>query len=51
MYLIVGMNTQLGVTVGILAVCILILKRTWWDKLTDETWEPVADKPQKALFH
>ena len=51
MYLIVGMNTQFGVTLGILAVCVLILKRTWWDKLTDETWEPVADKPQKALFH
>ena len=42
------MNTQLLVTVGILAVCILILKKTWCaDKLADEKWEePVRGKAQ-----
>ncbi len=52
MYLIVRMNTQLLVTVGILAVCMLILKKTWWDKLADEKWEePITEKPKSVLFH
>ncbi len=51
MYLIVRMNTELLVTVGILAVCLVILKKTWWDKLGDETWEPVTEPPRKVLSH
>ena len=33
MYLILSMHLPLFVTLGILAVIILILKRTWWNKL------------------
>lgn len=52
MYLIVRMNTQLLITTGILTVCILILKRTWWDRLNDSTWEePVLEKPTSVLSH
>jgi len=35
MYLILMQKLPLLVTVGVLAVIILILKRTWWDKLKD----------------
>jgi SSS family solute:Na+ symporter len=35
MYLILSMNTPLWITIGILAVIIAVLKRTWWDKLED----------------
>jgi Na+/proline symporter len=35
MYLILAQKTSLMVTVAILAVTILILKRTWWNKLND----------------
>lgn len=35
MYLILSMNTPLWITIGILAVIVTILKRTWWDKLED----------------
>ena len=51
MYLIVRMNTELGVTVAILAVCLVILKRTWWDKLGDETEEPIAELPKRVFSH
>jgi len=33
MYLVLGQHMPLLVTVGILAVIILILKKTWWDRL------------------
>ncbi len=35
-YLVLGMNTSLFVSLGILAVTIIILKRTWWDKLGEQ---------------
>lgn len=35
MYLILSQKIPLLVTVGILAVIVLILKKTWWDKLKD----------------
>jgi SSS family solute:Na+ symporter len=35
MYLILAQKTSLAVTIGILVVTILILKRTWWNKLND----------------
>ncbi|AYL94097.1 sodium:solute symporter family protein [Mucilaginibacter celer] len=35
MYLILAQKTSLMVTIAILAVAVLILKRTWWNKLND----------------
>jgi hypothetical protein len=35
MYLILSMHLPLFITLAILAVIIIILKRTWWDKLED----------------
>ena len=35
MYLILSMHLPLFITIAILAVIIIILKRTWWDKLED----------------
>ena len=35
MYLILSMYTPLWVTIAILAIIIVVLKRTWWDKLED----------------
>ena len=32
-YLVIKMNMHLAITAGIVIVCILIMKRTWWDKL------------------
>jgi SSS family solute:Na+ symporter len=35
MYFILSMHTPLWITLGILAVIVAVLKRTWWDKLED----------------
>jgi Na+/proline symporter len=35
MYLVLSQSLPLLITVGILAVMIIILKKTWWDKLKD----------------
>jgi mannose/fructose/N-acetylgalactosamine-specific phosphotransferase system component IID len=35
MYLITGMFESLWITIGILAIIILVLKRTWWNRLED----------------
>ena len=35
MYLIMGMYKPLAITVAILAVIVVILKRTWWNRLED----------------
>ncbi|MCX6315709.1 MAG: Na+:solute symporter [Bacteroidetes bacterium] len=35
MYLILGMHSPLLITIGILVAIIIILKRTWWNKLED----------------
>lgn len=44
-YLVLGMHTSLFVALGILIVTIVILKRTWWDKLAeqDRTLDPIKD--------
>lgn len=35
MYLVLSMHLPLFITIGVLAIIILILKRTWWHKLED----------------
>lgn len=35
MYLILSMQTPLWITIAILAVVIIVLKKTWWNKLED----------------
>ena len=35
-YLVMKMFTELGIVLGVLLVCGVILKRTWWDRLDDE---------------
>lgn len=35
MYFILSMQTPLWITIGILAIIVLILKKTWWNKLED----------------
>jgi SSS family solute:Na+ symporter len=35
MYLILSMQTPLWITIAILAVIIIVLKKTWWNKLED----------------
>ncbi len=35
MYLVLQQKMPLLVTIGILAVVIIILKKTWWNKLKD----------------
>ncbi len=35
MYFILSMQTPLWITIGILTIIILILKKTWWNKLED----------------
>ena len=35
MYFILGKKLPLGITIGVMVLIILILKRTWWDKLED----------------
>jgi solute:Na+ symporter, SSS family len=32
-YLVIKMNTHLLITAGIVIVCIVIMKKTWWDRL------------------
>ncbi|MEZ0483864.1 sodium:solute symporter family protein [Fibrella aquatica] len=46
MYLVIRMYAELTVTVGILAVCIIILKRTWWNNLPTDAPEVV----KKVVF-
>ena len=35
MYFILGMHTPLFATIAVLAIIVIILKRTWWNKLED----------------
>jgi SSS family solute:Na+ symporter len=35
MYLVLWQNTPLLITIAILAVMMVILKRTWWNKLKE----------------
>ncbi|MFT2008307.1 sodium:solute symporter family protein [Pontibacter sp. 13R65] len=46
-YLVLQMFTELAVVLGVLSVCGVILKRTWWDKLYSE--EEKANRREKAL--
>lgn len=48
MYLIVRMYTELGITLGILAVCMVILKRTWWNNLPTDAPEVLQ---KRVLTH
>ncbi|MFC2129143.1 sodium:solute symporter family protein [Bacteroidota bacterium] len=34
-YLVIKMNLHLLITAGIIIVCMVIMKKTWWDRLTD----------------
>ncbi|MCC6459763.1 MAG: Na+:solute symporter [Saprospiraceae bacterium] len=43
MYLILGQTRALLVTVAVLLLCALILKRSWWDRLTPDA--PAAPPP------
>lgn len=35
MYIVLHMNSEAGITAGIFFIVVLILKRTWWNKLED----------------
>ncbi|WP_207428944.1 sodium:solute symporter family protein [Pedobacter sp. SYSU D00535] len=43
MYLILGMKAPLAVTVLILTVLVIVLKKTWWDKLNEEPQVSATD--------
>lgn len=51
MYLIISRYTELAITIGVLVVCVIILKQTWWNKLPVEQIEPVSMKAETALAH
>ncbi|OZI07137.1 sodium:solute symporter [Siphonobacter sp. BAB-5385] len=43
MYLILKMNVELTITLGVLGLCVVILKKTWWDRLpTEEPASPAS---------
>ena len=48
-YLVLGMHTSLFVALGILLVALVILKRTWWDKLSEQE-QTVAPVNQQATL-
>ena len=50
MYLIIGKHTELYITLGIFAVCAIILKQTWWNKLPKEKAEPVPIKAEAVVM-
>ncbi|MCC9137601.1 sodium:solute symporter family protein [Pontibacter silvestris] len=35
-YLVISMHTELFISLGIFFVCVLILKKTWWDRLNND---------------
>ncbi len=45
MYLILKMNVELTITLGVLGLCVVILKKTWWDRL------PTEEPASKASAH
>ncbi len=49
MYLILGMHKELGVTIGVLLSCGLILKKTWWDRLSAKPPHKTFHGPYKAV--
>ena len=48
MYLIIKMNTEFLITLGVLAVCAVILKKTWWNHLPTDTPEVIQ---KRVLTH
>ncbi len=34
-YLVIKMNLHLAITAGIVIICMVIMKKTWWDRLSD----------------
>jgi SSS family solute:Na+ symporter len=51
MYLIISMYTELYITLAILAVCAVILRKTWWDKLPAEKPAPISVSTKSVLMH
>ena len=49
MYLVLWMKMPLVITVIILSVIILVLKKTWWDKLEDDSGTIIKKGPKPAL--
>jgi Na+/proline symporter len=47
MYLVLGQTGALMATVAILIVCALVLKRTWWDRLTPQEEQPEQAEGEK----
>ena len=45
MYIVLGMQLPLIVTLALITIIVLILKKTWWNKL-DEDNETMISKPQ-----
>ncbi|GGK87854.1 sodium:solute symporter family protein [Rufibacter glacialis] len=50
-YLILGMHRELMVSGGIMLVCSLILKKTWWDKLPQDSDSVAALLKRKLVSH
>ena len=48
MYFILGMKTPLFVTVAVLAVLFVILKKTWWDKLSEKPLQSAKGEAAKV---
>ncbi|WP_347160075.1 sodium:solute symporter family protein [Pontibacter chitinilyticus] len=48
-YLVIRMHTELYITLGILLVCCVILKYTWWDKLPKDKPRLTAPPSKKEL--
>lgn len=51
MFLIVKMNTEFFLTLGLLAICAVILKRTWWDRLPTDVPDPTPADKRSVLSH
>lgn len=51
MYLVLSMGVPLVVTVVILALVAVVLKRTWWDKLEDEEPGELKSNSRKATIN
>ncbi|GHA78457.1 sodium:solute symporter family protein [Pontibacter akesuensis] len=51
-YLVIQMQTELYITLGVFLVCAVIMKKTWWDRLPNDSpttppKNPNEDKPPK----
>ncbi|MFD2999580.1 sodium:solute symporter family protein [Pontibacter toksunensis] len=50
-YLVIGMDTELYVTIGILLVVCIILKKTWWDKLNTHNAAIPKSEKEPLITH